>query len=158
MLPEPPVGLISLTDLWEGRRGMSIRAASGRGAALAIAALVFFAPAAASAATFTVNTVGDAADPTPADGLCDVDPGAGNQCTLRSSINASNTSGPDDIIEFDFPTEPTTIGLANDLPAVTDAVLIDGYSEDGSAVNTGAGFSAFNAITTVAVDGNGHRT
>src|SRR5215208_1075254 len=84
-------------------------------------------PAAAQATTFTVNSSGDPGDPSPADTICDVDPGEPAVCTLRAAINATNASSGPDTIEFDFPTQPQTIGLTADLPATTGLVTIDGY-------------------------------
>ncbi|MEA2449660.1 MAG: large repetitive protein, partial [Thermoleophilaceae bacterium] len=124
---------------------MRLIAGHGRAAALAVGALLAMA---APASAFTVNTAGDPADATPADGACDA------SCTLRSAINASNTTAADDTIGF---ASGMTIVLSADLPQVTDAVTIDGYSAPGSAANTGAGFSAFNAIVNVNVEGSGHR-
>ena len=86
-------------------------------------------PAAASAATFSVNTFGGDSDTNTADNLCDFDAGtAGEQCTLVAAIEQSNATGGADVINFDRsgaglgPTPTITIGA--DLPAITQAVTI----------------------------------
>ncbi|GEM_PF-827133 len=44
-----------------------------------------------SGAPIEVNQIADTADPNPADGVCDADPGlAGQQCTLRAAIQTAN--------------------------------------------------------------------
>ena len=58
---------------------------------LAAALSVAFSPRVALADVFAASILTDAADPTPADGICDVDPVAeGEQCTLRAAIQTAN--------------------------------------------------------------------
>jgi CSLREA domain-containing protein len=112
---------------------------------------------AASAATITVNSGGDAA----------ADDGA---CTLREAIAAASTnlasgaSGGEcgagdalpivDTIAFAIPgagvhtIQPTTL-----LPAITEAVVIDGYTEPGASANTLA--IGDNAVLAIELDASG---
>jgi CSLREA domain-containing protein len=64
-------------------------------AALLVALLV---PAAASAQTFTVNSIGDEAQKTPGAAICET---AAGKCTLRAAIEAANVGGVKDTIDFD---------------------------------------------------------
>jgi len=74
----------------------------------------------ASAATFTVISVADS--------------GAG---TLRQAIIDANTAAGTDTITFAIPGSGLhTISPASNLPNITEAVIIDGYSQSGSSVNT----------------------
>ena len=88
--------------------------------------------------TFTVNTTGDAADANAGsggDGICATFDG---DCTLRAAIQEANAtsnaaSGPDRI-EFEIPgsaspTNPHVIQPGNELPNLTDPVIIDGTTE-----------------------------
>ncbi len=59
--------------------------------------------------------------------------------SLRAAINAVNADKgkPVDTIDFNIPgTGPFTISPLSALPAVTHAVLIDGYSQPQSSPNT----------------------
>src|SRR5262245_42619613 len=83
----------------------------------------------AEALTFSVDSV--------------VDPGTGGcipgECTLREAITAANAAGGHDQIVFAIPgAGPHTIALALTLPAITDALTIDGYTQAGSVENTAA--------------------
>jgi len=74
----------------------------------------------ASAATFTVSSVADS--------------GAG---TLRQAIIDANTAAGTDTITFAIAGSGLhTISPATNLPNITEAVIIDGYSQSGSSVNT----------------------
>lgn len=74
----------------------------------------------ASAATFTVTSVADS--------------GAG---TLRQAIIDANTAAGTDTITFAIAGSGLhTISPATNLPNITEAVIIDGYSQSGSSVNT----------------------
>ncbi len=79
-------------------------------------------------ATFLVNSVAD-----PGNGVCDA-----GECTLREAIAAANaTPGVVDQINFAVPGAcPQTIKPLTPLPSITDAVLIDGYTQLGAMVNT----------------------
>ena len=86
-----------------------------------VLAAAFLASAAASAAaTFTVTTTGDS--------------GAGS---LRQAITDANAAAGADTIAFNIPGAGVhTIVLGSALPAVTDEITIDGYSQPGTSVNT----------------------
>jgi CSLREA domain-containing protein len=62
--------------------------------------------------SLVVNTLGDAFEWNPGDGICDVDPAPGDQCTLRAAIQETNLRGAasGSSISFDLPT-PATIVL-----------------------------------------------
>ncbi len=98
---------------------------------LALAAL-FAGPAPlAQAATFTVDSTGDGADFSTADGVCDTDDSDGDgPCTLRAAIEEANANAGSDTINFSISgADPHTISPSSDLPTITDPVTIDGTSE-----------------------------
>jgi CSLREA domain-containing protein len=75
---------------------------------------------------FTVNSVAD-----PGDGDCSVD-----DCSLREAIAAANAlpnAGEPDEIRFAIGTGQQTIVVASGLPAIVEAVLIDGTTQPGFA-------------------------
>jgi hypothetical protein len=76
-------------------------------------------------------------------------------CTLRDAITFANGHAGADVIHFAIPGSGLhTITLDSDLPASTDELAIDGYTQDGSSPNTnGAGL---NAVLTVEINGNAH--
>lgn len=85
--------------------------------------------------TFVVNSAADNGD-----GVCDAE-----QCTLREAIGAANAVPTDDAITFNIPnSDPNrdaasgvfTITPQSALPAITDTVTIDGYSQPGASPNT----------------------
>ncbi len=106
-----------------------------------------------AATTFTVNDAGDAADIDLADDGCDSDPAAGNQCTFRAAIEESNDTSGEDAIDFGIGTTPTvkTISPASELPEITEALTIDGYTQPGSTPNTLA--TGNDAVHKVQLDG-----
>ena len=74
------------------------------------------------------------------------------ECTLRAAMQVSNAHPGPDIITFDLPgAGPQTISPASALPAISDAVTIDGYSQPGAAVNTSVNTS--NATLMVQLNG-----
>lgn len=76
---------------------------------------------AVQAATITVNSNLDTADPAPGDGVCDVDLGtAGSQCTLRAAIQTAQGAVGADHIHFESNLD---INLSTSLPALTEAGL-----------------------------------
>ncbi|MCX7722340.1 MAG: right-handed parallel beta-helix repeat-containing protein [Verrucomicrobiae bacterium] len=88
------------------------------------------------AATFTVTSTNDAG------------PGS-----LREAIERANTNAGPDTIAFNLPgTGVRSIVLASALPEITDAVVIDGYTQPGSAPNTLS--NGFNATLLVQIDGS----
>ncbi|MGI9106685.1 MAG: FG-GAP-like repeat-containing protein, partial [Pyrinomonadaceae bacterium] len=78
--------------------------------------------------TFTVNTTDDADD-----GACNA-----AHCSLREAIKAANANaGATDTISFNIPgTSVHTIRPSSPLDAITDPVVIDGYTQPGAAANT----------------------
>ena len=93
-------------------------------AALLIGLLLVAEPA--RAATFTVNVAAD-----PGTDGCDA-----TECTLREAITAANANANEptvDLINFAIPgAGPHKISPASDLPPITEAVTIDGYTQGDS--------------------------
>lgn len=105
-------------------------------------ALASEAPA-ALAATFTVNTDDDVDD-----GVCNA-----NHCSLREAMNAANALAGKDTIAFAIPgagLHTLTPGPAP-LPAITDPVVIDGFTQPGAHENS-APFTD-NALRLIDLDG-----
>ena len=97
-------------------------------------ALIWNAPAAA-AGPFVVNVTDDSSD-----GACDA-----THCSLRDAIEAVNAAGELSRIEFNVPitdpgysttTETFLIQPASELPRITAPVVIDGYTQPGSVMNS----------------------
>jgi CSLREA domain-containing protein len=101
--------------------------------------------------TFTVNSTGDAPDSDTTDGICDDGTGA---CTLRAAIEQANATPGTDTISFNVPgVGPHTIQPASALPTVTDAVIIDGYTQPGATPNTNPPQLGSNAVLKIELDG-----
>ena len=95
----------------------------------------------AVASGFTVNSTGDATDTTPGDGVCDtggLNSESNPECTLRASIEEANALAGADNINFNIPTTESgygatplryTIRTGSALPAITEAVTINGTSQ-----------------------------
>ena len=104
-------------------------------ATLLAACLMMAAQPAHASTTFTVNSTADTGDATP-DGACDT-------CTLREAVQEANATSGADTIKFAIPgTGVKTIvvnatGLGA-LPAITDQVTIDGYTQPKAHPNTKA--------------------
>lgn len=65
------------------------------------------------------------------DGICDA------VCTLREAIDAANANPGPDVIEFAIPGPGVqTIAPLSPLPALSDDVIIDGYSQSGAIPNS----------------------
>jgi len=97
--------------------------------ALAVALLL---PAAASAATFTVNDTGDA--PLSVSVPCN---GGITPCTLRAAIEAANNNPASaDTINFNFSSGSVTIEPQSPLPAIAGVTTIDGYALGAGIPNT----------------------
>jgi CSLREA domain-containing protein len=96
--------------------------------ALVLAALlVATTPSRAGAQIFTVNSTADLGN-----GICNA-----AECTLREAIAAANANPGADTIEFGIPGAGVhTIQPTSELPAITEAVTIDGYSQPGASPNT----------------------
>ena len=74
--------------------------------------------------------------------------------SLRDAILSANGSPGADTIQFAIPGGGLhTITLATLLPAITDSLTIDGYTQPGSSANTQA--VGDNAVLLVELDGNG---
>jgi CSLREA domain-containing protein len=110
--------------------------------------------------TFTVNLTADTPDANLSNAVCDVNPTAsGNQCTLRAAIQEANDNinpTETDQINFNIPdsVDPgvKTISPGSILPAIIEPVIIDGYSQPGSSVNTLA--KGTNAKLLIQLNGN----
>lgn len=100
-----------------------------------LAACLVFAMQPALAATFVVTTAANS--------------GTGS---LRTAINSANATVGADVIEFDIPgLGPHTITPLTALPTITDAVLIDGYSQTDAVPNSAREGS--NARIQIRIDG-----
>jgi len=94
-----------------------------------------------SGSTFTVNSAGDGSDG------CTTD-----DCTLREAILAANAAAGPNTIAFAIPGGGTqTIVPLTPLPALTDRVTIDGYTQPGATPNTLA--VGDNAVLRVVLSG-----
>ncbi len=92
--------------------------------------------------TFTVNTADDHDD-----GSCTL-----SDCTLREAINAANANSGADTIAFNIPGSGVhTINVHSALPALTDAVIIDGYTQPSASPNTLA--NGDNAVLLIEING-----
>ena len=95
-----------------------------------------------SAATFTVTNTNDSG------------PGS-----LRQAILDANGNAGTDTIAFDIPGSGVhTISPAGELPAVTDPVIIDGYTQPGATPNSNGPGLADDAVLLVELDGTGAGT
>ncbi len=93
-----------------------------------LVATLLLCPTETSAATFTVNSISDASDATPGDGLCDI---GGSICTLRAAIEEANANAGADTIHFSIGTGAQTLAPATGYPAIIEAVTIDGTTQPG---------------------------
>lgn len=106
------------------------------------------------ATTLTVNSLGDAADASVGNGVCDTDLGtSGDQCTLRAAIQEANALFSADAIDFSV---TGTINLTGALPTLASDMTITG---PGSALltvrrDTGGIYRIFTISTgTIAISG-----
>ncbi|MGH3649559.1 MAG: right-handed parallel beta-helix repeat-containing protein, partial [Acidimicrobiia bacterium] len=84
----------------------------------------------AQAAVLTVDSLSDAADLEPGDGVCHTGEDATSTCTLRAAIQEANASDGVDTISFDFAgTAPHVITPLTDLPALGDGTVVDATLE-----------------------------
>ena len=84
--------------------------------------------------SIVVDDSGDEPDANVGDGVCATGTGT---CTLRAAIQTANTNAGADTIAFAIPGGgPIDIDVSTALPAVTDTLTIDGYTQPGSSVNT----------------------
>ena len=106
---------------------------------LGLAGALFAAAGALSALTYTVTSTADT--------------GAG---TLRQAILDANANPGADTIAFNIiGTGPHTIAPATSLPAITEAVTIDGYTQSGSSPNTNPVGQGLNAVLMIEIAGTG---
>ncbi len=85
-----------------------------------------------------VNTIADGSDFAPGNGVCETATGNGN-CTLRAAIEEANGAANISMINFNVPgAGPHQFNTLTDLPAFTQPVTIDGYTQPGSSANTRA--------------------
>lgn len=124
---------------------------------LLAASLMLAASPAHAATTFTVNSTGDFFDRNVGDGECDFSTAPGNQCGIRAAIqetNHPNNPGPD-TIEFEIggsgATGVKTIRPVAELPQITEAVTIDGFSQPATLTNTQE--QGTNAVLNIQLDG-----
>jgi hypothetical protein len=75
--------------------------------------------------------------------------------SLRQAILNANASAGTDTITFNIPSSgPHTILPASPLPALTEPVVIDGYTQPGSSPNTNDITEADNAVHKIVIDGS----
>jgi len=99
----------------------------------------------AATKTYVVNTTADTDD-----GNCTASAGG---CTLREAINAANAHAGGDTIGFAIPGAAVrVIAPTSALPAITEAVTINGYTQQGAAPNTLV--EGDNANILIQLDGN----
>ncbi|MDX1930867.1 MAG: VCBS domain-containing protein [Pirellulaceae bacterium] len=80
--------------------------------------------------------------------------GADGSVSLREAIIASNNTVGTDTVNFSITgTGVKTMNVASALPAITDTIVINGYSQTGSSANTLA--VGNNAVLNVVLDGTG---
>ena len=105
----------------------------------ALAALICAVATIGAANTYTVTSTADS--------------GAG---TLRQAILDANANPGADTIAFNITGSGVhTIALTSDLPYITDAVTIDGYTQAGSSPNTHAVGEGLDTVLMIEIDGTG---
>jgi hypothetical protein len=101
-------------------------------AAILSASLMLAATPAYAGQTFSVNNTGDPAEGAPEFGVCNV-----NFCTLRAAIIGANAHPGHDTIEFNLARPDLRhITPTRELPAITEAVTVDGYTQLFARPNT----------------------
>ncbi len=98
--------------------------------------------------TLTVNSIGDAVDNNPGDGLCNTGnttAGGDPECTMRAALMESNVQTENVIIDFNIPGDPT-IQPSSALPDIEDTVFIDGFSQPGNLPVLFDGINAGNLV------------
>lgn len=105
-------------------------------------------------AIITVTTTGDESDAATGDNVCDTNLNTPElECTLRAAIEQANATPSPEIIGFNIPGDGVkTIQPHLGLPFVQDRVLIDGYLQPGTSVNTLA--DGNNAVLLIELDGS----
>ena len=106
----------------------------------------------ADGSTFTVDSTADASDANTGDGLCD--DGSGS-CTLRAAIEEANASSSLDTISFNIPGPgPHTIRPTSSFATITEPVIINGFTQPGSASNSNSTTLGINANVMIELDGS----
>ncbi|WKZ31380.1 MAG: tandem-95 repeat protein [Candidatus Dojkabacteria bacterium] len=106
--------------------------------------------------TFTVDVSFEEDDFIPGDGFCDTHPNTHiNDCTLRAAIQETNALAGSDNIHFTV-LGVSPIVLTDDLPKITDSVVIDGTTV--FEANCGDMLGGSPRDLKVAVDGDGRFT
>ena len=97
---------------------------------LASATLLLAGAPVARATTYTVTNTGDNGGMNPV-------PHAGTGTLRQAIVDSNSDGGVQNIVYFNIPgTGPQTITLANQLPAITSNVGIDGFSQPGTIANS----------------------
>src|SRR5205814_253594 len=125
--------------------------------------LTFITLDGATAATVTVNTTSDSSDGAISSiAALIASPGPDGVISLREAMTAANTTPGADTINFNIPgsdpgCQPTThvctMARNSALPAITDAVTINGYTQPGARKNTNARNAGINAIVVIELTG-----
>lgn len=97
-------------------------------------------------ATFTVTSIGD-------NGGVDPVPGAGTGTLRQAIVDANNAAGADDIVFNIAGAGPHVIAPAAALPALSDVVTIDGFTQAGASANTLT--NGNDAVYQIVLDGTG---
>ena len=118
---------------------------------MAATAAAVLAPTVTATTTFVVNKIGDAADNNVGNGKCDTSTASGKQCTLRAAIQEADATSGIDTINFDITSTSKVIAPGTPLPAITEKVTIDGYTQSGAKPNTLA--VGTDAVLKVVLDG-----
>jgi hypothetical protein len=75
--------------------------------------------------------------------------------SLRHAIEIANANPGADVIAFNIPGPgPHSITPGSPLPPITDRILIDGYTQPGSSVNTNPFARGTNALLAIELDGS----
>ncbi len=103
--------------------------------------------------TFAVNSTGDGGDANLADGVCQTS--TRGQCTLRAAIEQANARAGRDTIVFNVKGNGVhTIKPAfGPLPAITQPIVIDGYTQPGATPNTNPAGGPSNAVLRIELNG-----
>lgn len=113
-------------------RGYGRMLAAGLVLAALMAASMVFPSIAHAGQTFSVSNTGDPAEGTPEFGICN-----NTFCTMRAAIIAANATPGEDTIEFNLARPDLRhITPTRELPAITEAVTVDGYTQLFARPNT----------------------
>jgi len=131
--------------------------ATGLGMAIAVAATAAIsAPVAAAGHTYVVRSTSDRGDRNVGDGVCDTtaNPDTTN-CTLRAAIEEANADAVGDRIRFAITAgsgSVKTITPDSGLPAITQPLTINGYSQLTAVSNSAA--TGTNAKVRIVLNGS----